>query len=263
MISVLQLAHNFFIFLVVLSLISVKPCWATVSSSILKEYPHVLVTNDHGILNNGDIWSKAHYYDDDPIYLKYEDKNSNNFFLNYGVVLGYHWHCFKRENINIVLTDQYNIPDNITWIDDITSIKLEGLLDDEELPEQFKQHYVKTLKNKTLKDHVQLKIIYGSFGLNYLKNNLKTINIWRNLIRNQEYVCILGHFERHNPKVEKSFSDDSTVIEIHADFETITTKKGSNGSLKDNNSLKYQRDYKIWLKKQNVCKSSYQLCCQQ
>lgn len=217
------------------------PCWA-VNAEIVKKYPNILANDDHGILHDGDIWV-YHHGNNSNKNGNDNTKNSSDDFFSIEKPYNYYWHCFKRKNMLISLDDYQDSDNSRTGTDDISFISISGKLETKELPDRFSKRY-KT--NSTNGDKVELSIDYNPRAVMSLTANKEIMREWRRLMRNQEYVCLLG-FVSGKPEVAPIYGGGFSV-KYKAEFVTITTKKGSLGWFDDDTSFQYAKDYKKWLK---------------
>lgn len=134
--------------------------------ALKKKYPFLLLTSDHGILNEADLAR----YQKKMNYEKFSGKHS-------GLV---YWQCFPRDKIEITLTDMGYTAEEFEKTDTISDI----LLTAHEKP-GVKHLYV-------MRRAYPIRVYHEIFMR------------WEKLMNGEKYVCLAGQFINHEEKTNDS-----------------------------------------------------------
>lgn len=130
-----------------------------ISSSALKKYPYVLLTNDYGILNENDLGDFSWGFNRHP----FSQKD----------IGGNYWQCFPRESIEIVLKDTGSSAAEVGWRDNIAILEITVWI------------------NPTLAHRFSMRALWSVVDFE------KRFNKWRKIMNGEKYVCLAGDFVNH------------------------------------------------------------------
>lgn len=151
-----------------------------------QKYPFTLLTNDHGILNDHDLFFYLPYLYPAPFLPK---KGSDYIY----------WQCFPRKNISITLEDYgYFENDFRKGNDTLGNIEINTMVK----PGVFHRYLIERAWP--------------------VKEVQKGFNNWRRLMNGERYVCLAGIFISHSKSVENGIKKDVSSWA----FQRIKTKKG-------------------------------------
>lgn len=157
-----------------------------ISLSVKQKYPYVLLTDDHGILNEKDL--KFCGMDIKP--RPFSPKDS---------LAQVYWQCFPREDVAIFLEDfGYSAPD-------IGGEENYGYL--------------------SITVHKLGENVFHQYGMRRafaVDGYEEQFNLWRKLMKKQKYVCLAGSFISKDEKIV----DGKKQYIYAWTFEKIKTKKG-------------------------------------
>lgn len=151
-----------------------------------KKYSLLLLTNDYGILKEADLAR----YQNKMNYEKFSAKHS-------GLV---YWQCFRRDKIEITLTDMGYTAEEFEKTDTISDILLTAY----EKP-GVKHTYV-------MRRAYPISAYHEIFMQ------------WEKLMKGEKYVCLAGQFINHEEKT----NDGVMIKENYWTYDKMKTKKGSN-----------------------------------
>ena len=176
--------QKIFIALAILLIISLNA--NAISLAIKKKYPYPLLTDDYGILNENDIAAYTWGLKPRPFN---PDKISGQYT---------YWQCFPRDHIYLTLEDEGSSSEDFGWRDNVGNLEINVWI----TPTLVHRYDMRT--KWTVSDYQ------------------KRFNKWRELMKNEKYVCLAGSSVLREKKIE-----DGKTKEIYSwVFEKIKTKKG-------------------------------------
>lgn len=157
-----------------------------------KKYPYTLITNDYGILNDNDLGSFAWGGTAKPFSAEAARGGFNI------------WQCFPREFVMVTLSDTGKSSEELGWKKNVAYLKIDVL----------------TTKDIQVNEHIKHQ--YEMRANWTITGYQKRFNKWLKLMKDEEYVCLAGHFVNQ----EKKIINGKTWITYGWIFEKIKTKKG-------------------------------------
>ena len=216
------------LFLIFCSFLITKSAVA-VSHDMLTAFPNVLINDDHGILKDSDIWAVGTGIAK-PFYERYQIVNS-------------YWQCFATQDVEIILHD-YNDPKygREGEIELVTRI----VYNKPKMPKRILKRFPH--REVALENH------YYTQPHNSFQMAEDAYHLWQKLMKNQEYLCMLGEvqdeevFKTHIDQRYDTIPDITTVSYVWY-IRTITTKVGSDGfsCASYANSKVYAERYQQWI----------------
>lgn len=189
---------NFAIFTVFICLAMVSNANA-ISAAAKQKYPYTLLTDDYGILSENDL--AAFTWGLKPRLFTAEEISGEYKY----------WQCFPRERISITLKDTGYSSVDVGW-DDIADLQIEVVI------------------NPYLSHKYDMRARWG------VKDYEKRFNLWKKLMKGEQYVCLAGEFSDRKRKMK-----NGKTKEIYSwTFERIKTKKGCDSYLESCNPT-YER----------------------
>jgi hypothetical protein len=156
--------------------------------AIREKYSNVLISDDHGILDERDLLLYTHRMVNTVPFL-----GSNKEFSYY------YWQCFSRDDIEVTFKDTGYSPEEMLGKDtlaDMSIIALQG-------PGVFHEYTMRALMPSD---------VYA-----------RTLSTWRKLIKNEKYVCIGGQFGEKKDRI----GSNGKRQELYTwTFDMIKTHKG-------------------------------------
>lgn len=159
-----------------------------VSQDMIRKYPNVLIGQDYGILNEKDLC----LYSQKMVGTVPFDAGENEFGYFY-------WQCFPRDHVSMTLEDTGDSPEDMVGSDTLAELSITVTAS----PGIFHEYTMRTLAPADLYEAV-------------FRN-------WRNLMKNEKYICLGGQFGRHFYRLK----DGRLKQEVYTwTFDELKTKKG-------------------------------------